>query len=55
MEDKLKALKELLEKHNSAVIAFSGGVDSTFLARVARDVYGDKLLLITATSSTYPF
>lgn len=55
MEDKLKALKELLEKHKSAVIAFSGGVDSTFLARVARDVYGDKLLLITATSSTYPF
>ena len=55
MEDKLKALKELLEKYKSAVIAFSGGVDSTFLARVARDVYGDKLLLITATSSTYPF
>ncbi len=55
MEDKLKALNELLEKHKSAVIAFSGGVDSTFLARVARDVYGDKLLLITATSSTYPF
>jgi uncharacterized protein len=30
-------------------------VDSTFLARIACDVYGSKLLLITATSSTYPF
>lgn len=55
MENKLEALKSLLGKYRSAVIAFSGGVDSTFLARVAKDVYNDKLLLITATSSTYPF
>ncbi|MFO7622000.1 MAG: ATP-dependent sacrificial sulfur transferase LarE, partial [Bacteroidales bacterium] len=34
---------------------FSGGVDSTFLARIAKEIYGDKLLLVTATSSTYPF
>lgn len=53
--DKLNSLKELLGKFNSAVIAFSGGVDSTFLARVAKDIYGDRLTLITATSSTYPF
>ena len=55
MEHKLNTLKELMYKYKSAVIAFSGGVDSTFLARIASDVYGDKLLLITATSSTYPF
>ncbi len=55
MEDKLKNLKAKLKGYTSAVIAFSGGVDSTFLARVAKDVYGEKLLLITATSSTYPF
>jgi uncharacterized protein len=55
MEDKLSILKDSLKKYKSAVIAFSGGVDSTFLARVAKDVFGDKLLLITATSSTYPF
>lgn len=55
MEDKLNALKARLNEYKSAVIAFSGGVDSTFLARVAKDVYGDRLLLITATSSTYPF
>jgi uncharacterized protein len=55
MDDKLQLLKSHLKGHRSAVIAFSGGVDSTFLARIAKDVYGDNLLLITATSSTYPF
>jgi uncharacterized protein len=55
MEEKLKNLKAYLTNYKSAVIAFSGGVDSTFLARIAKDVYGDNLLLITATSSTYPF
>jgi uncharacterized protein len=53
--EKLNILKEILEKYKNPVIAFSGGVDSTFLARVAKDVYGDNLLLITATSSTIPF
>lgn len=55
MENKLDILKARLREYKNAVIAFSGGVDSTFLARVARDVYGDNLLLITATSKTYPF
>jgi uncharacterized protein len=55
MKENLKRLKERLNQFSGAVIAFSGGVDSTLLARVAKDVYGDKLLLITATSSTYPF
>jgi uncharacterized protein len=55
MEKKLVVLKARLKEFKSAVIAFSGGVDSTFLACIAKDVYGDSLLLITATSSTYPF
>lgn len=55
MDDKLQLLISLLKEYKSAVIAFSGGVDSTFLARIAKDVFGDNLLLITATSSTYPF
>jgi len=55
MDDKLQLLISRLKEHKSAVIAFSGGVDSTFLARIAKDVFGDKLVLITATSSTYPF
>ena len=55
MDDKLELLLTRLKEYKSAVIAFSGGVDSTFLARVSKDVFGDSLLLITATSSTYPF
>ena len=55
MENKLKNLHSILEKYRSAAIAFSGGVDSTFLARVAKDIYGENLLLVTAASSTYPF
>ena len=55
MDDKLQLLKSRLKEYKRAVIAFSGGVDSTFLARIAKDVFGDNLLLITATSSTYPF
>ncbi|MDO9340723.1 MAG: ATP-dependent sacrificial sulfur transferase LarE [Bacteroidales bacterium] len=55
MDEKLIILKARLKEYKSAVIAFSGGVDSTFLARIAKDVFGENLLLITATSSTYPF
>jgi uncharacterized protein len=55
MEEKLVFLKDRLSQFGRAVIAFSGGVDSTFLARIAKEVYGENLLLITATSSTYPF
>jgi uncharacterized protein len=35
-------------------VAFSGGVDSTFLLKVAKDVLGDDVLAVTATSPTYP-
>jgi uncharacterized protein len=55
MNDKESLLKDLLGKYKSAVVAFSGGVDCTLLARVAKDVFRENLLLITATSRSYPF
>ncbi|HHX74218.1 MAG TPA: ATP-dependent sacrificial sulfur transferase LarE [Firmicutes bacterium] len=53
-EKKAARLRELLAGCNGAVVAFSGGVDSTFLAKVAHDVLGDKVLMVTATSPAHP-
>lgn len=54
-EEKYEELKRLLGGMGSAVVAFSGGVDSTFLLRVARDVLGpERVVALTATSPTYP-
>lgn len=54
-DEKFERLKGLLEQAQSVLIAFSGGVDSTFLLRVARDVLGpDQVIALTATSPTYP-
>ncbi len=54
LEEKLNSLKEILESLGSVAIAYSGGVDSTFLSKVAFDVLGDNALAITARSETYP-
>ena len=54
LEEKFQLLKDIIKKRGSAAIAFSGGVDSTFLIKVAHEVLGDKLIAVTATSSTYP-
>lgn len=52
--DKLEFLKCDIESLGSLVVAFSGGVDSTFLLKVAHDVLGNNVLAVTARSSTYP-
>lgn len=54
IEDKLDKLKKYLEQLESVAVAYSGGVDSTFLLKVARDVLGDNVIAVTARSSTYP-
>jgi pyridinium-3,5-biscarboxylic acid mononucleotide sulfurtransferase len=54
MDKKLEQLEGIIKKYRSAVIAFSGGVDSTFLARVAGTALEKRVLLVTASSSTYP-
>lgn len=54
LEEKYENLKKYIKELGSAVIAFSGGVDSTFLAKVCKDVLNDRCLAVTATSSTYP-
>lgn len=54
MHQKLLLLKNILKNYDGAVIAYSGGVDSTFLVKVAHEVLGDELLAITACSEIYP-
>lgn len=54
-EKKLNKLKNLIKGYGSCLIAFSGGVDSSFLIRVASEVLPrDKILAVTAVSATYP-
>lgn len=51
---KYDILKQILTDMGSAAIAFSGGVDSTFLCRMAHDVLGDKMMAVTASSQSFP-
>ncbi|MFC1926011.1 ATP-dependent sacrificial sulfur transferase LarE [Chloroflexota bacterium] len=52
--EKLRIIKETLQSLDSVLVAYSGGVDSTFLLRLCQDVLGEKVLAVTAKSPTYP-
>lgn len=53
-EEKLEKLRRLLAGYGSLAVAYSGGLDSSFLLKVATDVLGPKAIGVTARSSTYP-
>ncbi len=53
-EQKWDRLRELLREMKLAVLAYSGGVDSSLLLRAASEVMGPQLIAVTAVSDTYP-
>lgn len=55
INEKLDDLMTLVKGLEGVIIAYSGGVDSTLLARICHDVLGKKAIAVTATSKTYPF
>lgn len=53
-DNKLEKLRSIIKSMGSVAVSFSGGADSAFLLKVAHDVLGDKVIAVTARSSTYP-
>jgi uncharacterized protein len=54
LEARYQKLRERLRECGSCVVAYSGGVDSAFLARVAHDVLGEKALAVIADTPSLP-
>jgi uncharacterized protein len=52
--DKLEDLKTLIGKRDRLLISFSGGVDSSLLAYVAKDILGEKAVCVILDSETLP-
>jgi len=51
---KLQRLHDIMKDMDSVLVAFSGGIDSTLVLKVAQDALGDKALAVTAVSPTFP-
>jgi uncharacterized protein len=54
LQTKLDRLRGIFAPMPSVIVAFSGGVDSTFVLRVAHETIGDRVLALTTTSPTMP-
>jgi len=54
LKEKLERLRGVLAKFERVAVAYSGGVDSTLVLKVAHDVLGDEVLAVTAVSTSMP-
>ena len=54
LEQKYQRLQDILTQFGSVAVAFSGGVDSTFLLYVAHATLGDNALAVTAVTAALP-
>jgi uncharacterized protein len=54
LDQKYEHLQAILRDMDSVMVAFSAGVDSTLLLKVAHDVLGERCVAATAISETYP-
>jgi len=53
LQEKLTALRTLIHSYGSAIVAFSGGVDSSVVLAIAKQELGDRVLAVTAHSPVY--
>ncbi len=54
MHEKQENLKEYFKSIGSVAVAFSAGVDSTYMLKIAHDVLGDNVIAVTASSCSFP-
>ncbi len=54
LSDKLQRMQHLLEEMGSVLVAYSGGIDSTLVLKVAHDALGHRAVGVTAVSPTFP-
>ncbi|MDF2656715.1 MAG: hypothetical protein K0R19_3189 [Bacillota bacterium] len=54
IQDKREQLMKYIQGMESVAVAFSGGVDSTFLLKIAQEALGDRVVAVTARSCSFP-